>query len=261
MSGLGDFLGWCILILWHVYFWRCMTFIRYDCWEILYMHVVWILMWRRSVYSLNIYIIRVYYRFNRNRALCFCSKSFLVFNIQWFLLCMFLRSRKKLPKMVCSTRSNDPPSSPTRASMDNTSLNVNPQQSPHTMPSHGANVDEMVGVTIPAHISSTVLVKTSTVAAVTQFNVNFNNLLVQNPWSFDSSNLRIQPYGMPSSLMIGLHNNPPVVLENLNTVHPQFYYPGPSVSGLNPQQTLTNASSKRSICWLNKLERYLTNGR
>jgi len=26
-------------------------------------------MWRRSVYFLNIYIIRVYYRFNRNRAL------------------------------------------------------------------------------------------------------------------------------------------------------------------------------------------------
>jgi len=40
-----------------------------DCWEILYMHVVWILMCRRSVYFLNIYIIRVYYRFNRNRAL------------------------------------------------------------------------------------------------------------------------------------------------------------------------------------------------
>jgi len=50
-------------------FWRCMTYIRCDCWEILYTHVVWILMWRRSVYFLNIYIIRVYYRFNRNRVL------------------------------------------------------------------------------------------------------------------------------------------------------------------------------------------------
>jgi len=50
--------------------------------------------------------------------------------------------------MVCSTRSNDPPSSPTRASMENTSLNVIPQQSPQTTPSHGANVDEMVGATI-----------------------------------------------------------------------------------------------------------------
>jgi len=50
-------------------FWRCMTYIRCNCWWILYMHVVWIMMWRRSVYFLNIYIIRVYYRFNRNRVL------------------------------------------------------------------------------------------------------------------------------------------------------------------------------------------------
>ena len=47
---------------------------------------------------------------------------------------------------------------------------------------------------------------------------------------------------MPSSFMMGLHNSPPVVSENLNTVHPQVYYPGPSVSGVNPQQTLNNAS-------------------
>jgi len=138
---------------------------------------------------------------------------------------MFLRSRKKLPEMVRFTRSNDPPSRPTRASIDNSSLNVNPQQSPHTTPSHGANVDEMVGATIPAHISSTVPVTTSTVAAVRQSNGNFNNPLVQNPWSFDLSNLRNQPYGMPSSFMMGLHNSPPIVSENLNTVHPQFYYP------------------------------------
>jgi len=96
------------------------------------------------------------------------------------------------------------------------------------------------GETIPVHISSTVPITTSTVAAVTQSNANFNNLLVQNPWSFDPSNLRNQPYGMPSSFMMGLHNSPPVISENLNTVHPQFYYPRPSVSGLNPQQTLTN---------------------
>jgi len=68
--------------------------------------------------------------------------------------------------MVRSTRSNDPPPSPKRASMDDSSLNVNPQQSLHTTPSHGANVDEMVGTTIPAHISSTVPITTSTVAVV-----------------------------------------------------------------------------------------------
>jgi len=26
-------------------FWRCMTYIRCDCWWILYIHVVWIFMW------------------------------------------------------------------------------------------------------------------------------------------------------------------------------------------------------------------------
>jgi len=93
---------------------------------------------------------------------------------------MFLRNRKKLSEMVHSTRSNDPPSSPTRASMENTSLKVIPQQSQQTTPSHGANVDETVGATIRAHISSTIPVTTSTVAAVTQSNVNFGNLLVQN---------------------------------------------------------------------------------
>jgi len=47
---------------------------------------------------------------------------------------------------------------------------------------------------------------------------------------------------MPPSFTVGLHNNPSNVSENLNTVHPQFYYPGPYVPSLNPQQTLTNAS-------------------
>jgi len=88
---------------------------------------------------------------------------------------MFLRSKTKILEIVRYTRSNDPPSSPTRASMENTSLNVIRQQSPQTMPSHGANVDEMVGATIPAHISSTVPVTTSTVAVVTQSNANFGN--------------------------------------------------------------------------------------
>jgi len=127
--------------------------------------------------------------------------------------------------MVRSSRSNDPPPSPTRASMENTSLKVIPQQSPQTTPSHGTNVDEMVGATIPAHISSTIPVTTSMVVAVRQSNVNFGNPLVQIPWSFDPSNLRNQPYGMPTSFMEGLHNNPSNVSENLNTVHPQFYYP------------------------------------
>jgi len=65
-------------------FWRCMTYIRCDCWWILYMHVVWILMWRRSVYFLNIYIIRVYYHFNRNKALQFWCED--VASISWIFI-------------------------------------------------------------------------------------------------------------------------------------------------------------------------------
>jgi hypothetical protein len=42
--------------------------------------------------------------------------------------------------------------------------------------------------------------------------------------------------------MMGLYNNPSNVSGNLNTVHPQFYYPGPSVPSSNSQQTLANAS-------------------
>jgi len=103
--------------------------------------------------------------------------------------------------------------------MENTSLNVIPQQSPQTTPSHGTNVDKTMGAMIPAHISSTIPVTTSTVAAVTQSNANFGNPLVQNRWSFDPSNLRNQPYGMPTSYMVGLHNNPSSVSKNLNTVH------------------------------------------
>ena len=67
--GFWRFYLWMYVDLMTCIFWRCMTYICCDCWWILYMHVVWILMWRRSVYFLNIYIIRVYYRFNRNRAL------------------------------------------------------------------------------------------------------------------------------------------------------------------------------------------------
>jgi len=47
---------------------------------------------------------------------------------------------------------------------------------------------------------------------------------------------------MPTSYMVGLHNNPSNVSENLNTVHPQYYYLGSSVPSSNPQQSLTNAS-------------------
>jgi len=66
--------------------WRCMTFIRCNCWGILYMHAVWIIVWRRSVYFLNICFIRVFYRFNRNRVLQWLLWRFLlgVDKILWY---------------------------------------------------------------------------------------------------------------------------------------------------------------------------------
>jgi len=65
-----------------MYTWWCMTYIRWDCWWILYMHVVWILMWRCIIYFLNIYIIRVYYCFNRNKVLQHIYLFFWVLPIQ-----------------------------------------------------------------------------------------------------------------------------------------------------------------------------------
>jgi hypothetical protein len=65
--GFWRFHLWIDVVLWHVNFG--------DVWivsaatvENFYMHVCWILL-RRSVYFLNICYIRVFYRFNRNRAL------------------------------------------------------------------------------------------------------------------------------------------------------------------------------------------------
>ena len=75
-------------------FWRFMTYIRCDCWWILYMDVVWILMWRRSVYFLNIYIIRVYYHFNRNRALH--ARTQVSWIVQWCVIACLQRTDVRL---------------------------------------------------------------------------------------------------------------------------------------------------------------------
>jgi len=72
-------------------FWRCMNYIRCDYWEFLYIHVVWILMWRRSVYFLNICCIRVFYRFNRSRVLQVGIRAVVGLvrtSIRWISCCM-----------------------------------------------------------------------------------------------------------------------------------------------------------------------------
>jgi len=50
------------------------------------------------------------------------------------------------------------------------------------------------------------------------------------------------PYGMPSSLMQGLHTNPSTFSESLNVSLPQLFDLGVSVPIRTPQQSLTNAS-------------------
>ena len=50
------------------------------------------------------------------------------------------------------------------------------------------------------------------------------------------------PYGMPSSLMQGLHTNPSTFSENINVPLPQVFDYGTSVLFRTPQQSLINAS-------------------
>jgi hypothetical protein len=53
---------------------------------------------------------------------------------------------------------------------------------------------------------------------------------------------RTMQYGMPTSLMQGLHTNPSSFSESLNVPMPQLFAPGVSVPIATPQQSLTNAS-------------------
>jgi len=63
-----------MLILWHVYF-SDVWFISAATVENFYKGMLFDICWRRSVYFLNICFIRVFYRFNRNRALHFFSDN------------------------------------------------------------------------------------------------------------------------------------------------------------------------------------------
>ena len=67
LSDFGDFM-WYIWSLWLVYF-GDVWFISAATVENFYICMLFDIYWRRSVYFLNICVIHVYYRFNRNRAL------------------------------------------------------------------------------------------------------------------------------------------------------------------------------------------------
>ena len=66
--GTWRFLWWCILILWHVYL-EVYNFISVATVENYICMPTFVICWWRDVYFLNKCFIRVYYRFNRNRAL------------------------------------------------------------------------------------------------------------------------------------------------------------------------------------------------
>jgi len=154
---------------------------------------------------------------------------------------MFLRNKKELSEMVCPSRNNDSPSSRTIALMADATFDAISKQTPQATPTIGASYDETMGATILVHISSTMPASASTVVAAAQSNASFGAQLNQSLWAFDLINHMNQPYGMPSSFMVGHHTNPSTFLENLNVICPQFYYSGTSVPGSNPQQSLTNA--------------------
>jgi len=71
----GDLIYGCMLILRHVYFGDLWLISAATVDESYICMLFWILMCRRSVYFLNIYIIGVYYRFNKNRALHTASRT------------------------------------------------------------------------------------------------------------------------------------------------------------------------------------------
>ena len=68
MSGFEDFVGDLFMSLWHVYF-GDVCFISAATFEEFYICMLFGICWRRNVYFLNICIIRVFYRFNRSKAL------------------------------------------------------------------------------------------------------------------------------------------------------------------------------------------------
>jgi hypothetical protein len=86
---------------------------------------------------------------------------------------MFLRNKKQLPEIVRPLRNNDSPSSPTMASMADTTFDATSQQSPQVTPTIGASHTETMGAIIPVHISSTMHALVSTVAATAQSNASF----------------------------------------------------------------------------------------
>jgi len=100
----------------------------------------------------------------------------------------------------------------------------------------------LAGSTDSAQMSSPVHTSASTTALVSQTIPTIRYTSTRGFWHPSAMSHRSVPYGMPSSLMQGLHMNPSTFSESLNVSMPQLFDPGVSVLTRTPQQSLTNAS-------------------
>jgi len=170
---------------------------------------------------------------------------------------MQLRNKKQLPEM---TR---PPPNPNTASSNVASgygTTTNPPGQSGTMQSTQSStietIVEPVGMTRAAQTSQTM--PTMAMATATSQAIPTASMAAQTSQAIPTSgclNLASggrMPYGMPTSMMQGLHTNPFASSETLNVSMPQLFNPGvcvpfgsPQQSFIpfgSPQQSLTNAS-------------------
>jgi len=145
---------------------------------------------------------------------------------------MLLRSKKLLPEMTRPVSHAN-----VSTSADGTSERVGNPPAPsvgtQSIPSSGTSPAlTSIGSTVMAQESSPAHAAVSITAPTSQALPVAGNL----------STYRSMPYGMPTSLMQGLHTSPSTFSENVNVSLPQLFDLGASVLFRAPQQSLTNAS-------------------
>jgi len=145
---------------------------------------------------------------------------------------MLLRSKKLLPEMKhpvshTNASTNAAATSETVGNPPSPSVGTQSIPSSSTSPALAS-----IGSTALAQVSSPAHAAASITAPILQAIPVTGNL----------STYRSMPYGMPSSLMQGLHTSPSTFSENVNVPLPQMFDPGESILFRMPQQSLTNAS-------------------
>ena len=147
---------------------------------------------------------------------------------------MQLRNKKQLPEMM-----RPPPhpntASSTIASTSGTATNP-PGQSGTTQSTQSSTVEtviEPIGTTRAAQTSQAM--PTMAMATSTSQAIPTASMAAQTSQAIPTSGVlnlgsgRRMPYGMPTSMMHGLHTNPSASSETLNVSMPQLFNPGVSV--------------------------------